>query len=1138
MPHPMTVLAFARSTSGFYFGELLAGISSEVAAAGGRLVVIQTLDPGDVADAVVQTPRFDLPVAWDQVDGAIAVSLAAAAPFLDRLRGSGIPVVLASTRVEGIDEPLALPNNHGGAYAAVEHLIAHGHTRIGFVGNLVQTDMQERYAAYCEALLEHGLEHGDHLHYRTPDNAEPGGAAAARTVLADPDPPTALMVATDRNALGLMEVLRAAGRRIPQDLAVVGFDNIEASGFSSPSLSSVSQRFDEVGGLAARLLIARVRGEKVAPRPHTPPAVVVAARGSCGCTTDLLGSPDVAVRGIDVPLAVLRSELGDLLRSSLHSGGSDVDPFAGDGIPEAVMEVDRLLGTADRLSTDALRGLLDTLNRLGRRPDALHRVANSITEYVQRAVGHEAAETVTPNAARISAALWQLQSGAYLRRSQAQERSLTEQFEVASSLLDPSALDPRNLAWLGSTHVRAGVLAMWEGPPEDGLLRVVGTYDTTGTVHRRTDPTTRVEEFPPRDLIDLADPHDREACFVVPVRNRGADWGLLALVGDIDTTSSRDTYHHWAALLCSAFEGEALERAVRASEERYAYAARATNDGLWEWDLATGTFYLSQRCSDILGQPEGTMVSLDRWMEVIHPDDLAAMQGAMVAATTRHDEPVEVEYRVRRPDGTERWVQLRGMGVAPGAGPVERLVGSLSDVNPRKELEEQLRRGALYDTVTGLPNRRFFLERLTWAVQQAQRDPRAQYAVVFMDLDGFKLVNDSLGHLMGDQLLQTVGDRLRADLRAVDTAARFGGDEFAVLLFGLRPDSVLDVVDRIQAAVAAPITLGEHEVSVTASVGITTSLTGYDDPEDVLRDADIAMYHAKGSDRGSASVFDPEMHARATGRLRARGELRAALAQHQFVVHYQPIVSLAGECLRQLEALVRWQHPERGLLLPGEFLSVLEENDAVVSMGQWLVDEVCRQIATWQLDYDGPLTVSVNVSHREFWSEAMIPTVTNALARHRVDPGCLVVEITESVMMADPAAARRRMADLRALGVRLHIDDFGTGQSSLHALRSFPVDALKIDGSFVRELGDVEQATELVRVIVAMGRTLGLDVVAECVETAAQADQLSAMGCANAQGWLYARALPGSDVGALLGTRLDPVTRPAVSGSPGSPPLG
>ena len=1119
----LTVLAFARSTSGFYFGELLAGLTREVARRHGRVIIVQTLDPSDVADAVLQSPSFDLPVAWDEIDGAVAMSLAANRQMLQRLRDAGKPVVLTHA-VDGFDAPLVLPNNRGSVHAAIDHLVAHGHRRIGFVGSTVQHDLRERYAAYLEAVDAGAVAQAQF--FPTDDYLQKGGFTVAEAVARCPDRPTALVVATDRNALGLLDGLAAQGIRVPQDMAVVGLDNIEAGVFSTPSLSSVSLRFDQVGALAGRTLLDEIAGLAAgssatgrlgAEHPTSslltsrPSAPVVAVRGSCGCTTDLFTSSDAPATRAETPPDVLGSQLTGLLRDTLayELSGQVVDD---DALAGALAAVEHLTG-AVAPTTAEIRSLLASLSLLSERPELLHRVANTISEYLQRDESQPHAELTG-----LSTALWRLQAAAYLHRSEGQERLLTEQFRIAADLLQASSEDPYDLSWLGSTHVRGGVLALWTGDPADGLLQVVGVYDPESAMDEAVGATVRVTSFPPPGLIELARPDRREACFVVPVQTAEHRWGLLSVVGDIDTTSSRDTYHHWAALLCSAFEEEQLERAKRESEERYALAARAAHDGLWEVDLATCELYASSRFRELLGPTASQLLSAGDCLERIHPDDAAAVDATIAQARQESDVAVEVEFRVRDGDGW-RWVQSRGLGVPARDGRVARLVGSLSDIHPRKLLEEQLRLGALYDSVTGLPNRRLFLERLRMTIQQARRRATASYAVIFLDLDGFKLVNDSLGHLVGDQLLMVVAERLRAELREVDIAARFGGDEFAVLLADPVADEVLGIARRIQERIAASVMLAGHEVSITASVGIATSSTGYADAEEVLRDSDIAMYEAKATERGSASVFDPQMHTRATGRLLARAEVRAALAAQQFQVHYQPIVSLDGSGLGHFEALIRWRHPERGLLLPGEFLPTMEDTSTIVALGRWILDEVCRQVAQWN-DEGRTAAVSVNLSHKEFWSRDLVFEVGAALARHAIPPEQLVLEITESVIMTDSATALAVMADLHALGVSLHIDDFGTGQSSLHALRSFPVDALKIDGSFIRELGVVDQTTELVRIIIEIGRVLGLSVVAECVETPEQAERLREMGCDHAQGWLYARALPSDEAGALVGQPL------------------
>ncbi|WP_024285866.1 EAL domain-containing protein [Cellulomonas sp. KRMCY2] len=1119
-------------TGGFYFGEVLAGVVQEVAAAGGRVTLIQTLDAGRTGDEFVPAPTIDAPVGAGCIDAFIAVAQASDASYLRTLRAAGTPVVLVSNDLD-VDAATVMADNKEGVRAAVEHLVEHGHRRIAFVGNLAQTDMRERHDAYLAAMADHGFD-PDGLYFSTKDHVEPGGRGAASAVAAARPAITAVVTTTDRIALGLIAELAAHGLRVPQDLAVIGFDDVEAGWHSSPPLATVDQKITELGARAAALALAELRGEPVEHRRHTVPSTFVPRR-SCGCGGS---TAEAGLQGAEAGAALVRTVL-----EHLGLPGDATAPHE-HGLVMTDIDVTAL----DELIAARLRALFPSTPS----PETVERFTGAVITAldghagVLRAAHLPGDEALIHCLTRIVTSLGRLQAMAGVARADQLVVSLVEQYDVGMGLLGRVGSDPGDLAWLSRVSVRVGCLALWDGPREDGLMRIAGVYDPHGALTSEVEGRLRVEDFPPSAVVAQADPANNEVTFVIPIRGASGDHGLLCVVGPVDTQAGtgRATYNHWASLLGVALKQEILLEGVRLSEERYALATAATHDGLWDWDVANGECFYSERCQAMLGITTARVTD-DRpdrsdpvarqdapellpWGSRVHPDDRAVLRAALVRAVLDH-EPFDVEHRVQGPDEKYRWTLCRGLPVGEPGQRARRLVGSLSDIDDRKELEERLREAALYDTVTGLPNRRLFLERLEWAIDQSHRSDATRFAVVFLDLDGFKLINDSLGHLMGDELLKTIAERLRRDLRSVDTAARFGGDEFAVLLFDLKHEAVLSIVERLQERIAAPVVLAGHEVSVTASVGITTSETSYDGAEEVLRDADIAMYHAKEAERGTASVFDPTMHARATGRLQAQSEVRAALVGHQFLVHYQPVISLDGEAVTQFEALVRWEHPERGILLPMDFLPVMSESGMIVPLGQWIIDTVCEQIAAWRVGYGGPVTVSVNLSHREFWSEALLLIVTQALSRHGVPPRCLVLEITESVIMADPEAARQIMADLHAAGVRLHIDDFGTGQSSLNALRAFPVDALKIDQSFVRQLDLDVQTNELVRIIVAMGRTLGMDVVAEGVETQSQADQLRSMGCATAQGWLYAPAMPGAEAGALLGT---PVAALATTHAP------
>jgi len=1104
-------------TGGTFFGEVLAGIVRHVAAHGGRVTLVQTLDAGLSGDDLMPAPDVGALVGVGHIDGFISIAQACDAAYLQRLRTLGKPVVTTSNDLPTVDAASVAGDNVGGMHAAVAHLVEHGHTRIGFVGSLAQTDMVERHDGYRRAMAAHDLP-VDGLFFETSSHVEAGGADAAPAVLASGV--SAVICTTDRVALGLIERLVAAGRRVPRDVAVIGFDNIQAGWHTAPPLATIDQELQEIGAGAAALLLAELAGEEVEHSRHTVPATLI-PRGSCGC----VGQENAATQRGNADARAFLQVLGDHLGLPLldldapfTTGVVGLDRAAVSDVIESALA--RTYPTTP--SPETLAGFTETASSL------LGRASIGLA-----AAGLPGEDVLRHCRAQLTVQLSHLQAIAGLDRAERLSISLTEQYDVGMELLGRVGSDPADLRWLDTVSVRLGALGRWEGAPETGVLRIA-TYDPAGVVADAVPDVLTVTEFPPRALVEHTDPAEEEVTFVIPVKGSSGDHGMLALVGHVDTHSGtgRATYNHWAALLGVALQQQRLLETVRVSEERYAFAAQAANDGLWERSLRSGRLYLSARCRELLDVPDGVEPDAESLFDSVDPADLGVLRETLARAEATAGTAVEAEFRLRRRDGSVRWMLSRAVGIPGEDGRVVRTVGSLSDIDRRKGLEEQLRHAALYDPVTGLPNRRLFLDRLGWAVEQAHRG-QGRFAVVFLDLDGFKLINDSLGHLMGDRLLQVVGERLRCDLRSVDTAARFGGDEFAVLLYGLKPDTVLAVVDRLQEKVAEPVLLGDHEVAVSASVGIATSETGYTSAEDVLRDADIAMYHAKDAERGTACVFDPVMHTRATTRLRAQSELRAALLSEQFVVHYQPVVALDGAALSQFEALVRWEHPDRGLLLPAEFLPIMAESGTIVVLGQWIIDTVCAQIATWRAAYPGPVAVSVNLSHREFWSDQLLVTVTAALSRHDVPPSALILEITESVIMSDPEAARQIMADLHATGVRMHIDDFGTGQSSLHALRAFPVDALKIDQSFIHQLTTDHQTGELVRIIVGMGRTLGLDVVAEGVETPEQADHLRTMGCDTAQGWLYAHALPGPTAGTLLGTVLHPKSGEAVLGGSG-----
>jgi diguanylate cyclase (GGDEF)-like protein len=437
------------------------------------------------------------------------------------------------------------------------------------------------------------------------------------------------------------------------------------------------------------------------------------------------------------------------------------------------------------------------------------------------------------------------------------------------------------------------------------------------------------------------------------------------------------------------------------------------------------------------------------------------------------------------------------------------------EIGERTRAEAELSRLAFYDTLTDLPNRALFLDRLDHALSRADRRHNI-VGVLFLDLDNFKVVNDSLGHDVGDLLLKAVADRLRQSLRIGDTVARFGGDEFTILLEDLdHPDDAVATAERIVDVIRQPVLLESTEVVPSFSIGIVLGTPGDDHPDELLRNADLAMYRAKVNGKARFEIFDQSMNADAMERLELEADLRRALERQELRLHYQPIVSLETGQIRAVEALARWQHPRRGLISPLQFIPIAEETGLIIPLGRWVLEEACRQVRHWQLTHPEArdLLVSVNLSGRQFQNARLVDEVGQILRESGLAPDCLQLEITETAVMKDASAALDTLHQLKALGVKLAIDDFGTGYSSLSYLRQFPVDTLKIDRSFVDGLGRETQDTELVRSVIAMARSLSLAVTSEGIETTEQLAQLQELGCDRGQGFYFARPLPPEQFG-------------------------
>jgi diguanylate cyclase (GGDEF)-like protein/PAS domain S-box-containing protein len=557
--------------------------------------------------------------------------------------------------------------------------------------------------------------------------------------------------------------------------------------------------------------------------------------------------------------------------------------------------------------------------------------------------------------------------------------------------------------------------------------------------------------------------------------------------------------------------------ALRDSEERYALAVRGANDGLWDWNLLTQAIYFSPRWQAMLGYKEQEMVpTLDAWLTRVHPEDRQPLEDALMAHRKGYTPHFEHEYRMLHKDDTYRWMLSRGLAVRNALGHATRMAGSQTDITERK----------VADVLTGLPNRVLFTDRLARAIERTQRRPDYLFAVLLLDLDQFKTINESLGHSVGDQLLIALAHRLRAYLHSPDliarvgegpTVARLGGDEFVILLGDLKDvNDATRVAEHIQQQFAAPFMLPDHEVFVSASIGIALSTTGYHRPEELLRDADTAMSRAKEHGKARHVVFDTAMHDRAMARLRIEMDLRRAIERQEFCVFYQPIVTLTSGSVSGFEALVRWQHPQRGLLLPTEFIAVAEESTPIVAIGWSVLRTACQQMATWQRQFSDqtPWSISVNVSGKQCAQADLVPGIAQVLHETGLAAQHVKLEITESVLMEQMTGAV--LEQLQILGVQLSIDDFGTGYSSLSYLCRFPMKMLKIDRSFISCITLGGHHTEIVRAIITLAHTLDMQVTAEGVETAEQLAMLRALHCDYGQGHFFSPALDTEATTALL----------------------
>lgn len=594
----------------------------------------------------------------------------------------------------------------------------------------------------------------------------------------------------------------------------------------------------------------------------------------------------------------------------------------------------------------------------------------------------------------------------------------------------------------------------------------------------------------------------------------------------VQTTSSSISSDHRGNLRCGVVlditHSKRAEEQLRQSEERWKLALESTGDGVWDWHIQSGMEYYSRRYKEMYGYSEDKVwQQSDQFEDIVHPDDKEQLLRDQQAHFEGRTPTYRNEHRVRCSDGSWKWILSRGMVISRDAqGKPVRMIGTHTDITEWKKSEALIWQQANYDPLTGLPNRRMLRDRLEQDIRKCKHDG-LQLAILFIDLDHFKEVNDTLGHDSGDLLLIEAADRIRHCVRDSDTVARMGGDEFTVVLSELSGAERLErILQKILGALSAAFQLGDEQVFISASIGITMYPADATEVESLFKNADQALYVAKGAGRNRFSFFTSALQEAAQTRVRLANDLRAALAEQQFRVVYQPIIDLSTGDIRKAEALIRWQHPTRGLISPTEFIPIAESSGLIIDIGEWVFRQAADQVVQWRELHHPHFQISVNKSPVQFHSDG---STRKSWAQHLqslgLPGGSIAVEITEGLLLDTSATVTQQLMEMRQTGVQVSLDDFGTGYSSLTYLQKFEIDYIKIDQSFVRNLVPSSTDLALCKAIIVMAHELGMKVIAEGVETAQQRDLLVAAGCDHGQGYLFARPMSARDFDVFMASR-------------------
>lgn len=999
MTKQRTIGIYTPYLVGHYYGVIIHSVYKYAKARGIRVIAVRT------EDTLEKLRGF---WGFNHMDGIIIMdNTRVSNAFLNQLDKTNKPVIGIGSDLTKTRFPTVSSDNFEGAYKAVLHLIDHGHQDIAFVGYLDDqgiSDIKDRLDGYTAALAERSIPYDPEFVFRLSDSHIRGGEEAAKLILQAGIPCTAIMTGTDVHAIHMISKLKEAGLRFPDDLAVIGFDDIELAESHTPSLSTVRQSMDNLGKSAVKGLIKLIEGEKLSSDQLLVESKLI-LRESCGC--------------------------------SIHSS-------------KTYSIFDKT--ERDRVVIDYLEEVATSTQRLGK------------------------------------------------------------------NLIKANREELRNLYWTHSVPtMNWGCLGLWESD-NSNELRVEPYYSMKGL----PSPTfCSIENFPPIEYVseEVLSGSDDEIMTITLIQSETKTWGAIVLFERItDFALKYDSSAYCFAFIASAVESESLQMEVKSSENRLRMTLeqlesvlRTTTDGIWNWDLKTNEIEFSERFKNIFG--DSILKVQDPASELsklIHPDDLQNVMKLM-NDHFKNSTPFQIEFRLKMKNDEFLWVYATAEVIRDAEGDPIRMIGSIRDVSERKSSEEKITYMAYHDVLTGLPNRMYFYDRLTFSIKNANKNGH-KLAVLLFDLDRFKLINDSYGHPIGDRLLKFVAQQLMDNTPAANTVARLGGDEFIILIPRIiDEEEALSYGNMILEILKVPFVDDSLEFFITGSLGISIYPNDGEDRDLLIKHADIAMYRAKSVGRNNVKLYDPGLNKMTIQRVSLENSLRKALGNSEFILYFQPQVCAVTGNVYGMEALIRWNSPERGVVNAFEFITLAEEMGLIIPLSNWVLHEACMQNKKWQQAGYAPLEISVNISAHQFNQADFASQVKTILLETNLEPKWLCLEITESTAMYNLDLSKKTIEELIELGVSFSIDDFGTGYSSLALLKRLPIQFVKIDKSFIRDMTEDTEDAAIVNAIIAMSHSLKLRVVAEGVETQEQMVQLQEMSCDSLQGYYISYPLPLRD---------------------------